>query len=82
MGRTVGIPLGLMYIAAVLRQMGWPVQIYDARVDCRPRRRFEPDPASGLLGAPWEEVADRIRDSQPDIVGISNEFSTQRLSRV
>jgi len=77
MGGTVGIPLGLMYVAAALRRQGIPVQIYDARVDCSPRRRLEPDPASGLLGASWEEVARLIQERRPAIVGISNEYSAQ-----
>jgi hypothetical protein len=77
MGGTVGIPLGLMYIAAVLRQQDIPVEIYDARVDCSARRRFEPSAVSGLLGASWEQVARLSRERRPGIVGISNEYSAQ-----
>ncbi len=48
-------PIGLMYIAAVLENNGFEVEIFD----------------NNLLGLTEEKLSRKIRDANPDVVGIS-----------
>lgn len=67
----VAPPLGLCYIAAVLEQEGHIVNIIDGMVEGGTRDE------EGLkrIGMTVEELASRISDSNPDIVGISCAYS-------
>ena len=69
-----GFPLGIMYIAAVLDQAGYEVEILDALIADFPPQ-YEGD--THLVGMPWEEIGVQIRQRKPDIVGISNLGSAQ-----
>lgn len=77
LGHSMDIPLGLLYIAALLEKKNHQVQIYDGRVqgkDIFSRKTF----SNGyLLGSSWEEMAGIVKAISPNIVGISNQFSTQ-----
>jgi radical SAM superfamily enzyme YgiQ (UPF0313 family) len=68
-------PLGLMLPAAHARQSGWKgsIEIYDARLSGRIRRTAD----GTFFGDSESEIADRIRRSRPDVVGISSMFSPQ-----
>jgi len=76
-GHSMDIPLGLLYIAAVLEKENYQVEICDGRVqgkDIFSRKTF----SNGyLLGSSWEEMAGFVKSSSPHIVGISNQFTTQ-----
>jgi anaerobic magnesium-protoporphyrin IX monomethyl ester cyclase len=68
------LPLGLMYIAAVLERAGYKAEILDA---------FMTD-ASFLklgdtleVGMPYGKIKEEIRRRKPDIVGISSPFTCQ-----
>lgn len=72
---SIGLPLGLLYIAAVLEKKGCQVQIMDSIVsDYATMRKFNDHVDYGL---PPEILSRMIEQSQPDIVGISSQFSTQ-----
>lgn len=54
-----GVPLGIAYIAAVLKNKGYEVVIYDA------------------AGFSIRNIREKILLENPDIIGISNQFSSQ-----
>ncbi len=69
-----GLPLGLLYVAAVLDKAGVAVEVLDTLANCAPPRR-ERD--SFQYGMDWGQIQAEIRRRQPDIVGIGNPFSSQ-----
>ncbi len=75
------LPLGLLYIAAVLQRDGVEAEVLDAFMANVPARKIG-DTAE--IGMSYEEITDSIRRKKPDIVGISNPFTcqTQHASKV
>ena len=75
------LPLGLMYIAAVLERDGSKAEILDAFMADSPARKVGD---TVEIGMNYESVAEEIRRRKPDIVGISNPFTcqTQHASKV
>lgn len=70
----VGLPLGIMYIAAVLEKNGYNVGILDALIaDYRAQIMRDVK----YYGMPWEEIKEKIKQNKPDIVGITNPFTAQ-----
>jgi anaerobic magnesium-protoporphyrin IX monomethyl ester cyclase len=67
------LPLGLMYIAAVLDKAGYKVEILDAFM----RGSFRKNGDSIIVGMPYEEIKTEIQRRKPDIVGIANPFTCQ-----
>jgi anaerobic magnesium-protoporphyrin IX monomethyl ester cyclase len=67
------LPLGLMYIAAVLDKAGYPVEILDAFM----KGSFRKIGDTLTVGMPYEEIKEEIRRRKPDIVGIANPFTCQ-----
>lgn len=73
-GVTAGLPLGIMYIAAVLEQEGYDVEILDALIaDSPPFREGD----ATQYGMSWEKIRGEITQRKPDMVGISCPFTTQ-----
>jgi anaerobic magnesium-protoporphyrin IX monomethyl ester cyclase len=71
---AANLPLGLMYIAAVLDEAGYNVEILDAFMTDLPFRR------NGDIievGMPYERIKEEIQRRKPDIVGIANPFTSQ-----
>lgn len=68
------LPLGLMYIAAVLEKAEYKAEILDAFMTDISVRKFG-DTAE--IGMTYEKITDEIRQRKPDIVGISNPFTCQ-----
>ena len=68
------LPLGLLYIAAVLEKAGSKVEVLDAFMTDASIRKIG-DTAE--IGMPYERIAENIRKSKPDIVGIANPFTCQ-----
>ncbi|MCX5835246.1 MAG: radical SAM protein [Deltaproteobacteria bacterium] len=79
-GSSMDIPLGLLSIAAVLEQRGYMVGIYDARVEGRDVLAHRNFSNGYVFGSSWDEVEENVRKCSPDIVGISNQFTTQFFS--
>ena len=69
---AVGLPLGIMYVAAMLEREKIEVSIFDGLVNFDLERL---DPAH--FGAEWDEVKNYIKKNQPDIVGITNHFTEE-----
>src|SRR3989344_7854068 len=71
---TGGLPLGLLYIAAVLDKNGYKCQILDALMtdqrDCLNK-------GARYKGMDWSMIQGEIVKAQPDVVGITNPFSVQ-----
>jgi len=70
------IPLGLMYIAAYLEQIGCEVKIFDTLLEgCNSQELINEN--FTRIGLAKEKVIERIREIKPDLIGISNNFSAQ-----
>ena len=68
------LPIGLMYIAAVLDKAGYKTEILDAfMADCS----FQKNDATFYVGMPYKQITDEIRARKPDIVGIAGPFTCQ-----
>jgi len=72
---SIGLPLGLLYIAAALEKKGCQVQIVDSFVSDYTVMRNLKDHVD--YGISFEVLGRIIKESQPDIVGISSQFTTQ-----
>ncbi len=68
------LPLGLLYIAAVLDKAGYKVEILDAFMTDFAFRKIGDITEVGMS---YGKIRDEIRRREPDIVGISNPFSCQ-----
>jgi len=73
-----GLPLGILYIAAALRDAGHEVHLYDAIVGAD-EKRWGYIYKKGIyqMGATWEEIGQVVADIAPDVVGISNQYTSQ-----
>ena len=67
------LPIGLMYIAAVLQKAGVPVEILDAFIAAT----FQNNGDTITVGMPFEQIKREIQNRKPDIVGISGPFTCQ-----
>lgn len=72
---SAGIPVGLLLLAAVLREDGFSVALLDALISDFQIVR-EP---GGLVryGMSWDDMARRVKELAPDLVGIAAPFSAQ-----
>jgi anaerobic magnesium-protoporphyrin IX monomethyl ester cyclase len=71
---SANLPLGLMYIAAVLDEAGYRPEILDAFVADQPFRKIGDVTEVGM---PYEKIKEEILKRKPDIVGITNPFTCQ-----
>jgi anaerobic magnesium-protoporphyrin IX monomethyl ester cyclase len=69
------LPIGLMYIAAVLKKSGYPVEILDAFMGAG--SVFQEDSETINVGLPAELMKQEIEKRRPDIVGIAGPFTSQ-----
>jgi magnesium-protoporphyrin IX monomethyl ester (oxidative) cyclase len=68
------LPLGLMYLAAVLDKAGYKVEILDAfMADFEPQRTGE----VVTVGMPFNQIETEIHKRNPDVVGVSGPFTSQ-----
>jgi magnesium-protoporphyrin IX monomethyl ester (oxidative) cyclase len=68
------LPLGLMYIAAVLDKAGYKVEILDAFMTDSSFLRVGDVTEVGM---PYRKIKEEVRKRKPDIVGIANPFTCQ-----
>ena len=73
---AASLPVGLLYIAAVLENNNYAVDIYDAQINADVPISRNSD-GSIHMGDSWEAVAKQIRRHNPDLVGITNSFTAQ-----
>jgi magnesium-protoporphyrin IX monomethyl ester (oxidative) cyclase len=68
------LPLGLLYIAAVLDKAGYTVELLDAFIaDFKPQKNGD----TVIVGMPFSQIEPEIQQRKPDIVGISGPFTSQ-----
>jgi magnesium-protoporphyrin IX monomethyl ester (oxidative) cyclase len=68
------LPLGLMYLAAVLDKGGYKVEILDAfMADCEPQKNGDTE----TVGMPFNLIEEEILSRKPDIVGVAGPFTSQ-----
>lgn len=67
------LPIGLMYIAAVLQKSDYKVEILDAFMAAT----FQKNGDAISVGMPFEQIKQEINSKKPDIVGISGPFTCQ-----
>ena len=72
---SVGLPLGLLYIAASLERHSIPVSLFDCLVS--QQTRFIPGADTSFLGVDEDLVRAKLLAEQPDIVGISSQFTSE-----
>jgi anaerobic magnesium-protoporphyrin IX monomethyl ester cyclase len=68
-------PLGIAYIASVLEKAGHEVAVIDSLVE-DPTPKEDKD-KNFLVGLSWEKVMNRIKEFNPDILGVSCGFTSQ-----
>lgn len=75
----VSLPLGILSMAAYLRERRWDgdIDIYDARLSARLGPAGTAAGARTVFGDDEAGMAARIAAAAPDVVGISNMFSAQ-----
>ena len=72
---NVGLPLGLMYVAATLERDHVPVSIFDCLIS--PRTRVLDEGQWTSVGLTQEEVRERLREENPDLIGVGCMFTAQ-----
>jgi anaerobic magnesium-protoporphyrin IX monomethyl ester cyclase len=77
----IGLPLGLLYIASYLEKKGIDVSVFDS-LTCKRRLDRRKIADNIHLGASYEEVRRAIVSVRPDVIGISNLFSSQRENAI
>ncbi|MFH1328467.1 MAG: radical SAM protein [Candidatus Bathyarchaeota archaeon] len=70
------IPLGLLYIATVLEQEGYNVQILDS-LSMNVKTRISKSCEQIHVGASWQQIEAELQRLKPDVVGITNPYSVQ-----
>ena len=67
------LPIGLMYIAAVLKKADYNVEILDAFIAAT----FQKNGETIKVGMTFEQIKQEIQNRKPNIVGISGPFTCQ-----
>ncbi len=73
----VGLPLGLLYIAAILEKEGEKVHIFDSFTYNNKLEEKEIGNGIKHVGASWKRIEKEIQEKKPEIVGISNHLTSQ-----
>ncbi len=71
---AANLPLGLLYVAAVLDRAGYKPEILDAFIADFPFRKIGDITEVGM---PYKRIKEEIKRRKPDIVGIANPFTSQ-----
>jgi anaerobic magnesium-protoporphyrin IX monomethyl ester cyclase len=71
---AANLPLGLLYVAAVLDRAGYNTEILDAFIADFPFRKIRDVTEVGM---PYGRIKEEIQRRRPDIVGIANPFTSQ-----
>jgi len=62
-------PLGIGYLAAVLLEKGYDVQVMDCMVSNEKKENNEDDTVH--VGLTWQQIKEEIKNAKPDAVGVS-----------
>lgn len=65
------LPIGILYLATVLKKQGYPVRIYDPKVSVKKNYN------NGIyyVGDNFDRIEEKIKEVSPDFLGVSNLFS-------
>ena len=74
-GIRIGLPLSLLYLAAILKKNGYQPRIFDCLVSSRSKIVVKGDKI--IHGLPDDVILEIIRKENPCIVGITNPFTAQ-----
>lgn len=74
-GVRVGLPLGIMYIAAVLENYGYRPKIFDSLI--HPETKITSNGEVIFHGVSDETIQNTIKQGKPDVVGISCLYTAQ-----
>lgn len=77
---SVGLPLGVLYIAALLEKEGHKVKIFDSLIRNTTLRKI--DENLYFFGASWKNIEKEIIKEKPDMIGISNQFTEQMKNAI
>ncbi len=75
---SIGLPLGLLYVAGALAKKGCGVKVVDSLV-CDSSRLIIHDDYRDY-GIPKDRLKEIVKSFKPDIVGISSQFTAQEES--
>ncbi|MFH2069954.1 MAG: radical SAM protein [Elusimicrobiota bacterium] len=82
-GFQLDLPLGILYIAGVLEKNGYQVEVFDARVDFADHKLLNTYANKEFVEKHWiTELKKVIQHKNPDVVGITNQFSAQIFNAV
>lgn len=71
------VPLGIAYVAAVLERGGYEVEMLDSFIEgWDTETRISADRM--IVGLTFEDIRERIKTCNPDVVGITSMFTSQR----
>ena len=73
---AITAPLGIAYIAAVMEDAGFDVEILDAVAEGQDNKVLIGDDEY-LWGLPFEDIMKRVSLCNPDVLGVSCQFSVQ-----
>jgi len=73
---NVGLPLGVMYVASFLEKNGHKVTVVDCLIDEGAKFR-KIDEKWARFGISEERILEKIKESRPEIIGISGQFTAQ-----
>lgn len=74
---SISIPLGLLYVGAILDQAGYDVEIYDSRIGAKLEEHKDTKTGIIHIGDTWETIEKEIERRNPDLIGITNLFTAQ-----
>lgn len=74
-GVRLGLPLGIMYLAAVLEKNGYQPKIFDCLI--HPQAEIVKRGDKIIHGVAEDKILEIIRQESPQVVGITNPFTAQ-----
>ncbi len=80
---TLGVPVGILYVAAVLEKRGHEVEVYDTKINYNIEKIGE----YVYFGDKSRTIREMIEKVKPDVVGISNQYTiytptAKKVSRI
>jgi len=81
-GFQLDLPLGIMYISGALEERGYSVEILDSRIDLNQKYLLNTYANRNKTNIIWEAISKEIKRRKPDVVGITNQFTSQFQSAV
>ncbi len=77
----VALPIGVLSIAGMLEKQGHEVKIIDCLVSDTAKLR-KIDDKKVMYGIPFKELRQKLKDFNPDVIGVANLFTAQKESLI